>query len=199
MMQNISQFGRILGSLFYYSPKTEQNQPLVALLQNGEWQRECDFIAPEVRNAIQTKLAQTADLDVLENEYQRLFIGPDALPAPPWGSVYLDKEKVIFGDSLVALREFMTANGLEITLSQNEPEDHFGLMLLLSAYLAEQQAVTFAEFFANHLLPWSYRFLTLLQAEPDSFYTGLAQLAELLLKAWQMELSITPKQLEIYR
>ncbi len=35
-----------------------------------------------------------------------------ALPAPPWGSVWLDKENVLFGDSTLALREWMRANGI---------------------------------------------------------------------------------------
>ena len=32
-------------------------------------------------------------------EYRRLFVGPQAKVAPPWGSVYLDKDQVIFGAS----------------------------------------------------------------------------------------------------
>ncbi len=39
--------------------------------------------------------------------WQRLFIGPWALPSPPWGSVWLDKESVLFGDSTLALRQWM--------------------------------------------------------------------------------------------
>ena len=33
----------------------------------------------------------------LTEQYQNLFIGPNELLAPPWGSVYLDPECVIFG------------------------------------------------------------------------------------------------------
>ena len=32
-------------------------------------------------------------------EYRRLFVGPGHLPAPPWGSVYTDRECVIFGEA----------------------------------------------------------------------------------------------------
>lgn len=35
--------------------------------------------------------------DDLTWEYRRLFIGPGAKPAPPWGSVYTDRECVVFG------------------------------------------------------------------------------------------------------
>ncbi|MGB9098314.1 molecular chaperone TorD family protein [Erwinia sp.] len=36
--------------------------------------------------------------------WQTLFIGPKAFKAPPWGSVYLDGESVLFGDSTHSLR-----------------------------------------------------------------------------------------------
>jgi TorA maturation chaperone TorD len=73
----------------------------------------------------------------LTDAWQRLFIGPYALPAPPWGSVWLDRESVLFGDSTLALRQWMRENGIAFEMQQNEPEDHFGTLLLLAAWLAE--------------------------------------------------------------
>ncbi len=52
------------------------------------------------------------------------------LPAPPWGSVWLDKESVLFGDSTLALRQWMRENGIALEADGNEPEDHFGTVLL---------------------------------------------------------------------
>lgn len=81
---------------------------------------------------------------------QRLFIGPWALPAPPWGSVWLDKESVLFGDSTLALREWMRASGIALALERNEPEDHFGTLLLLAAWLCEtNQDELFAQLLAR--------------------------------------------------
>ncbi|STW79496.1 oxidoreductase component of anaerobic dehydrogenases, Functional role page for Chaperone protein TorD [Klebsiella michiganensis] len=71
----------------------------------------------------------------LADAWQRLFIGPWALPAPPWGSVWLDKESLLFGDSTLALREWMRANGVGLSEQRAEPEDHFGTLLLLAAWL----------------------------------------------------------------
>ena len=45
--------------------------------------------------------------DDLMWEYRRLFIGPGAKPAPPWGSVYTDRECVVFGDTTLELRAWM--------------------------------------------------------------------------------------------
>ncbi len=81
----------------------------------------------------------TTDSDEpLQDARQRLLIGPHALPAPPWGSVWLDKESVLFGDSTLALRQWMRENSVVFSSGQNEPEDHFGALLLLAAWLAEQ-------------------------------------------------------------
>lgn len=49
---------------------------------------------------------------------------------PPWGSVWLDKESVLFGDSTLALRQWMRENGIALEADGNEPEDHFGTVLL---------------------------------------------------------------------
>lgn len=56
---------------------------------------------------------------------------------PPWGSVWLDRESVLFGDSTLALRQWMRENHIAFEMQQNEPEDHFGTLLMLAAWLAE--------------------------------------------------------------
>lgn len=201
-MQNshsqIAQFGRILGSLFYTTPNAEQNQPLIALFQSGEWQIECTFLSESKRSEIQKNL-QDATLEQLNETYQALFIGPNALPAPPWGSVYLDKESVLFGDSLLNLRAFLSENQIVFSLNQNEPEDHIGLMLMLVAYLAESNPSLLKPFLAEHLLPWAYRFFELFNAESNPFYQGLGRLTEALLQEWQKNLEIQPLVLQLYR
>jgi hypothetical protein len=44
---------------------------------------------------------------------------------------------VLFGDSTLALRQWMRENAIAFEMQQNEPEDHFGTLLLLAAWLAE--------------------------------------------------------------
>lgn len=50
--------------------------------------------------------------DELVWEYRRLFVGPAVKVAPPWGSVYTDRECVIFGRSTLALREWLRRVGV---------------------------------------------------------------------------------------
>ncbi|MCS6037733.1 molecular chaperone TorD family protein [Klebsiella pneumoniae subsp. pneumoniae] len=93
--------------------------------------------------------------------WQRLFIGPWALPAPPWGSVWLDKESVLFGDSTLALRQWMRENGIALEADGNEPEDHFGTVLPGGMVVRNGAGcVVQLQLLARHLLPWSGRFLS---------------------------------------
>lgn len=112
---------RTLGALFSYAPNSEQNAPLVAAFLDGSWQPQWPF---PVSDSLAMEFAASSD-EALPQARRRLFIGPWALPAPPWGSVWLDKESVLFGDSTLALREWMRTSGIALDLERNEPEDHF--------------------------------------------------------------------------
>ncbi|MGW8232644.1 Tat proofreading chaperone DmsD, partial [Klebsiella pneumoniae] len=139
--------------------------------------------------------------ETLPEAWQRLFIGPWALPAPPWGSVWLDKESVLFGDSTLALRQWMRENGIALEADGNEPEDHFGTVLLLAAWLCEtEQDALFAQLLAWHLLPWSGRFLSVfVDHAAHPFYQALGQLAQATLAQWQENLPIAVAQKPLYR
>lgn len=97
VITDISLSARIIGAAFYYPP-TEKSD-IVELLSSGKWLTEWPYGSEEEKQRIASLLAQTTYQDeTLAQAYQRLFIGPYALPAPPWGSVYLDHENVLFGD-----------------------------------------------------------------------------------------------------
>ncbi|EKN4745629.1 Tat proofreading chaperone DmsD [Yersinia enterocolitica] len=198
--QQIALTGRVLGALFYCEPDSPACHDIVAQLSHGLWAAQWPYGSEQQRLAIAALLAQSVTEETREEAWQRLFIGPYALPAPPWGSVYLDKENVLFGDSTLKLRHWMAQQQVEVTLDQDEPEDQFGLMLMMAAWLAEHQPAGLPELLADHLLPWGYRYLALLQSDAGHpFYQGLAQLATLTLTHWQHELQVTPALVELYR
>ncbi|MDR0805589.1 MAG: Tat proofreading chaperone DmsD [Enterobacteriaceae bacterium] len=194
-IDDISLTGKILGALLYYSPDQPQVTPILELLDNESWADEwpCGSIA-EIQQAaalIRAGLMPENRL-LLSEEFQRLFIGPDALPAPPWGSVYLDHESVVFGDSTLELRQWQSLLGIEIQhqQSQREPEDHIGLLLMLAAWLAENQSEQIVTLLSDHLLTWSGRFLALLEENArHPFYRGIAQLTRITLNDWQQRLN----------
>lgn len=190
---------RVLGALFYFSPNSEQAAPLVSALTTSDWHH--DWPLDEASLLPIAKTLRTPSDEPLPDAWQRLFIGPWALPAPPWGSVWLDRESVLFGDSTLALRQWMRENNISFEVQQNEPADHFGTLLMLAAWLAESgRDAERDQLLAWHLLPWGQRFLTVfIEQAAHPFYTGLAQLARLTLADWQASLLIPVSDKPLYR
>ncbi|OBX05243.1 hypothetical protein QV06_03290 [Gallibacterium genomosp. 3] len=191
----VSMSGGFLGSLFYFEPTHPKASGLVDAIKQINWQQDWrPIIKPDFK--IKNLLTQTKDIS---EQFQRQFIGPNALPAPPWGSVYLDKEAVIFGDSLLQLRDFMRKYGIKAELNENVPEDHIGLMLMFAAYIADTRPDILPEYLSKHLFSWVWRYLELLSEQQDSpFYQGLALVTKQTLELWEEELGIVPANVPLY-
>lgn len=200
-VEAVSLTGRMLGAVLYYSPDRADVIPILDLLSHEEWVAEwpCGNLAEIQQAAALIHSGLTPEnTQTLAEAYQRLFIGPNALPAPPWGSVYLDHESVIFGDSTLALRNWQAELGIEVQQQQREPEDHIGLLLMLAAWLAETHPEQITPLLSDHLLSWSGRFLTLLDENAEHpFYQGIARLTRITLDDWQQRYSplVVRKQL----
>lgn len=137
----------------------------------------------EALGLMEEGLARGADDDDLVWEYRRLFVGPAARPAPPWGSVYTDRDGVIFGESTLALRAWMREHGIERTVDERTPEDHIGLMLVLMAFLAQERPNLLDEYLSEHFLTWAPHYLNALEeATTHPFYAGLARLTRVTLE-----------------
>ena len=131
-------------------------------------------------------LAGGCEADDLVWEYRRLFVGPAPKPASPWGSVYTDRECVVFGTSTLALRAWMHGRGIARLVDDKTPEDHIGLMLSLMTWIARNQPDDLDEFLQVHLLTWSLHSLDqLIEAAAHPFYESLARLAKATLEGVQ--------------
>ncbi|BFU61140.1 MULTISPECIES: Tat proofreading chaperone DmsD [Rodentibacter] len=199
-LDQISLYGRLLGAAFYYEPEDIRFVGILDFFRQPNWTYDWEM-------AFDAKICEKATAFItqglsqdLSEQYQRLFIGPNELPAPPWGSVYLDPECVIFGNSLLALRDFLRRHQIIFQAQQDEPEDHIGLMFMLAAYLAENRPHLVIEFLCDHFLTWALHFLAQLnQAENVPFYQGLAILAEHTLQRWKTDLQIDVPKVRFYR
>ncbi|WP_435948083.1 Tat proofreading chaperone DmsD [Dryocola sp. BD586] len=200
-LASVALTGRVLGVLYRQDPQGQDAAPLYAALADPLWAEQWPAQSAQLADIARRMAEGIAHAqEPLSEAYQRLFVGPHALPAAPWGSVYLDKENVLFGDSMLELRRWMRENGIAHQPEQNEPDDHIGILLMLAAWLAEQgQRQRLDELLAWHLLPWAGRFLELFtQNAGHPFYQGLGELTRLTLADWREGMLIPVAGKEIY-
>jgi TorA maturation chaperone TorD len=141
----------------------------------------------------------SAAADKLKSEYTRLFIGPDALPAPPWESVYTTTEQSLFQAVTLEVRR---AYYKYCFLPKEYPrvaDDHIALELDFMHHLASMALDRFLlddrdavlslihdqeDFLRQHLLAWSAKFVEALQkANVGFFYLQTARYLDFFLKA----------------
>ncbi|WP_166373365.1 molecular chaperone [Psychromonas sp. SA13A] len=182
---------KLLGTLFYqHCSKTELITLVSALVDE-------DVLEKQTLEA-----AIAIDKTQLHNDFSILFEGLGDMPVPPWGSVYLDKERVLFGESTLTYRQFLQLNAISLNTGVREPEDQFGLMLLAFAYLIEQDKQQAAiELMEVHLLPWGLAYLQQLNKKsPNLFYKHMANdtQAWLQLLIAEKNMNVLPKKVHIY-
>lgn len=96
-----------------------------------------------VYGALQAPPAQL--LPALRSEYTALFIGLEQVDAPPWESVYLSTDHLLFDVQTLQVREAYAAYGLEIPNLEHEPDDHIGYELLFLSHLLAGAAEALAQ------------------------------------------------------
>ena len=185
-LEAIAFVGETLGSFFLQDPVKGDAGPAFAAVAAldadaaaAEWPFAGEGEARRALGLMAEGLEAGVGDDALVWEYRRLFVGPAPKPAPPWGSVYTDRECVVFGASTLELRAWMRARGIARQTDEKTPEDHMGLLLVLMAWIARNQPEDLDEFLRLHLLTWAPHFLEqLAQAAEHPFYEGLALLAQ---------------------
>ena len=123
-------------------------------------------------------------------EYTRLFIGPDRLPAPPYGSVYLEPGRRVLGDTTEEVRKLYADEGLVVADSVNEPPDHVALEFEFAAFLLEKSAAAWThdpaeadrllekarQFESEFLRSWLPDLASSIEASAETaFYKGVAR------------------------
>jgi len=132
-------------------------------------------------------------LDALKHDYRRLFIGPGHVPAPPWESVYLSIDGLVFEEQTMAVRKAYARYDLQSPKRYNEPDDHFGLEMAFMAHLCtlalaaiqtgDSEGLTGhlhaqRDFLREHLLLWAPEFLNrVIEHAQTAYYRGAAYLA----------------------
>lgn len=109
------------------------------------------------------------DLDSLEFEYNRLFVGPGKLLAPPYEGAYRNADRLLMQEETMAVRAFYRRCGIAVKRESAIPDDHLGFELEFVSYLLFHMIRSdkdpdararllglYGEFFRQHLCQWVY-------------------------------------------
>ena len=194
-MYSILDQAHLLGALFYYGPFARETKAIIANIND-----ESPLFAGLSIDVKAWKIAlHESDID-LTLAWQNQFIGPQHLAAPPWGSIYLDPECIVFGESTLALKSFLQQCQLQLDTGKNEPEDHLGLLLLALVILLQKEDINNAKLLlAEHILPWGIYYLELLHKNSlHSFISRLAQDTKVFLENCSNYYQLEPIEKKIY-
>lgn len=141
---------------------------------------------------------------ISNSEFTRLFVGPGALPAPPWESVYVSSKRSLFTHDTLKVRMFYKKCGYRIQSETNVPDDHIASELFFMAALAVEELEAREaldnervdvlidhqrEFLDCHLLRWVDSFAACLaEYNPNSCYAHIASVLTGFLKAYRVSL-----------
>lgn len=78
------------------------------------------------------------DQEQLSVDHAELFVGPFELIAAPYGSVYLEKNRQIMGDTTISVLKCYEDAGLSV--EEKEPPDHIAIELEFMAFLCTREA-----------------------------------------------------------
>lgn len=138
-------------------------------------------------------------VDKIKNEYMKLLVGPGRLIAYPWASTYLGKEKMLFQESTLEVRNIYRKYGFITHDYLKVADDHISIELHFMAKMSELVKEAFdnndgekikyyvnaqKEFINKHMLTWIPKYSKEIQkAETAYLYPQFAKAVEAFLNA----------------
>ena len=137
------------------------------------------------------ELEEKNHFEELKTDYARLFVGPFTLLTPPYGSVYLDRERKVMGDSTVEVKRVYRKAGVDISEYFHDAPDHIAAELEFMYFLIFKEvealgqsdlgrAINFLNqqraFLRDHLFAWVPQFTEKVEEMAETeFYKNLAR------------------------
>ena len=157
----------------------------------------CESAIPPI-----SKMRKEADrkdhFEELVADYAKLFVGPFTLLTPPYGSVYLEGEKKVMGDSTLEVRRVYRRAGLDISNDFHDAPDHIAAELEFMYFLIFKEVEALSEsdvgraieflnqqrtFLTDHLCAWVSQFTEKMEEVAETeFYKNLARATRAFLK-----------------
>ena len=104
------------------SPSLPEMQTLAQALRDFFSSTNAEALAAAAtRFAPVENLPDSINWQAEEYAFNRLFVGPQAVPAPPYASVYLEAEPRLMGNAAADMREMLQALGL--AAPEGQPDD----------------------------------------------------------------------------
>lgn len=111
--------------------RRENWQDFLIMLEETRYQEEIPFF--DLGMQLILKPTQEALYD-----FNRLFIGPGKLLAPPYESSYRSAESLVMQEETLAVRRYYSLAGLAVVKQNNEPDDFIGFELEFLRFLIYQ-------------------------------------------------------------
>jgi len=87
------------------------------------------------QNNIPVGIGKKDGIELMKVDYAKLFVGPFSLLAPPYGSVYLEGEGVVMGNSTADVQKWYRASGLDVDAQFKDAPDHIAAELEFMHFL----------------------------------------------------------------
>jgi TorA maturation chaperone TorD len=125
----------------------------------------------------------------IQEDYLHLFTGTTRMLAPPYESVHLSKEHLMFDKQTLEVREFYNTYGWKFALEGNVPDDHIGTEILFVNLMIEkflelddeacrrEMRNEIGRFINRHPLNWAAKWKDMVVANSStSCFKGIAKL-----------------------
>ena len=138
-----------------------------------------------------TEAIQQHELSEIELDFSRLFIGPYTVLAPPYGSVYLEDNRRVMGESTIDAIRHYRESGLVIKETFYDIPDHVSVEMEFIYYLIFHEIKAIKEdkpdeaidyfkkqvmFLNDHFSAWFFKFADSVESNAETdFYKKLAQ------------------------
>jgi len=207
----------LLSKMIYTAPEADWLQTLVS--EDVFSEAPIGMDQPDIQKGLSYLQAWTKScspqissdqVDFVQSDHLRLFIGVGDVLAAPWESVYASDERLLFQKETLQVRGWYHRFGLQAEREYHEPDDHIALELSFLSHLAglalgalaDGYPVRFNEliaaqnqFLIEHLGKWVGRWsdLVLNHARSD-FYRGAALLVRGAVADLSQVLNVTSKE-----
>jgi TorA maturation chaperone TorD len=148
--------------------------------------------AGRIGGSVDAAILSATNWTAVEYEFNRLFVGPASVPAPPYASAYCESDRVLMGKAALEARELYHRLGLAVPREGVIPDDHLAYeleaMIVLKSALgadtpsAPDAVARHAWFVREHLARWLPHFI--LATRTHASQGGVIALATDALAAW---------------